>query len=350
MKHTNILSLSAFSALLLVSGCADEPDVVQHQCDPIPKGHPDRDGLEAIDALGLCGSSAVDVGDGYVVEGDIFIARSTLADKQARHSSLVSTANIRDVTIRVDSDMPNDGGDDDWHAAIQQAIADWNAVPFNLVRLVPTTSTEADITITSSFLEDDVLARSDWPSGGEAGRFIQINLSFENNWPLTEEQKHRNALHEIGHAIGLRHTNWATYNESGASNIPGTPTSDPESVMNQGQWSNSTGLTANDRLAIRLVYPEIVTHLNEYAGCSGGTPRLASTWGGTLVQPTIEWQLERKIGSTWSQVYRGTGQTWTFNVPTGTTLQARVRGRSSEGWSVYRNVTKTAPSCNTPPQ
>ncbi|MBZ0236049.1 MAG: hypothetical protein K8M05_27220 [Deltaproteobacteria bacterium] len=352
-------SRPSFAALcglaLLASACASDhaDEVPLYTCDPVPKGHPDRDMLEAIDEMGLCGSSAVDMGDSYLVEGDIRVAKSTLTDKQARTSTLVSTANIRAVTVRVADNIPNNGGVDDWRGAVQGAIAVWNAVPYNLVRLEYVTSGTPDIMFRSDLggLPDQQAADATFPSNGEPGGDVAVNLDFDGDAPLTDGQKLFLAVHEIGHCIGLRHTNWSPLGESGAVHISGTPSSDSASVMNGGTAGfEFAGLSSYDALAIRLIYPEVVTMNVEFTGCSNGTPRMAATWGGTLVQPTIEWQLERNTNGAWSQVYRGTGHTWTFSVPTGTSLKLRVRGRSAEGWSLYRSITRTAPGCNTLPQ
>lgn len=285
-----------------------------------------------------------------------------LGDKQARHQTLVSTASIRAVTVRVDASIPNDGGVDDWRVAVQSAIGVWNAVPNNLVRMTLVTTDTADITFRSDEgeglpeLSDDTAADAEFPlSTGKPGRKVRVNLDLtvfgDYDAPLTHDQKLLIAVHELGHCIGLRHTNWRIYDDQSAIDIAGTPTTDSSSVMNAATAGSSfVGLSSNDSLAIRLIYPEIVTMVVEYTGCTNGVPRMAATWGGTLVQPTIEWQLDRYSGGVWSQVYRGTGQNMTFSVPTGTALKLRVRGRSAQGWSLYRTVTQTAPSCSTLPQ
>src|SRR5207248_9168131 len=62
-----------------------------------------------------------------------------------------------------------------------------------------------------------------------------------------------------GHAIGLRHTNWQgleTAAPFGANQIPGTPQTDANSVMNSGtglrEWA---GFSTYDKLAGFWLYP-----------------------------------------------------------------------------------------------
>ncbi|HUQ04560.1 MAG TPA: M57 family metalloprotease [Kofleriaceae bacterium] len=284
-------------------------------------------------------------------------------EKQARASSLVGTAKVRELRVRVDSSIPSGGGVDDWRAAVRAATDVYNDVPNNLVRMTYVVTGPADITFlsdevgTEPELGDDTAADATLPVNGLAGDRVRVNLDLtvfgDFDAPLTHEQKLFIAVHELGHCIGLRHTNWRIWDQGDpdAIDIPGTPTTDGASVMNAGTAGDSfVGLSASDSLAIRTIYPEIVAMVVEYTGCPSGTPRMAATWGGTLVQPTLEWQLERKVGTTWSQVYLGTGSTWSVNVPTGTSLQLRVRGRSAEGWSLWRTISKTAPSCGSLPQ
>jgi hypothetical protein len=70
---------------------------------------------------------------------------------------------------------------------------------------------------------------------------------------LSADEKIWAITHELGHIVGLKHTN-----ESAGTYIPGTPVSDPNSLMNStltvvlgGNW-----FTQGDYTAIHTLYPQ----------------------------------------------------------------------------------------------
>ncbi len=68
-------------------------------------------------------------------------------------------------------------------------------------------------------------------------------------------------VHELGHCIGFRHTNWAQILETagtiGAVHIPGTPVgTDSKSVMNGNAGNTSwDGFSSYDIIAAQTIYP-----------------------------------------------------------------------------------------------
>ncbi|MFA0960176.1 M57 family metalloprotease [Roseivirga sp. BDSF3-8] len=208
--------------------------------------------------------------DFYLVEGDILFYKDDYAKdgpstEQASTNALISRGNQNNVTVRIDGSMPS-GGADNWRPEIQQAINDWNSVGCSRIRLVLTTSSTADITIRSDFgaLGNNVIASASFPSNGNPGSFIQVNFDFLNNTNVSSGQKRYNMVHEFGHCLGFRHTNWAGRNEGvgtvGANYIPQTPVNDSNSIMNGGTALNSwVGFSSFDVKALQNIYPALNT-------------------------------------------------------------------------------------------
>lgn len=104
----------------------------------------------------------------------------------------------------------------------------------------------------------DVIAAAEFPSNGNSGFKVLVNLDFYNNYPVTDAGKLYNMVHEIGHCLGFRHSNMQIIGEPqlGAGLIPGTPSSDANSVMNGGTALNTwNGFSAYDVIAAQTLYP-----------------------------------------------------------------------------------------------
>jgi hypothetical protein len=114
---------------------------------------------------------------------------------------------------------------------------------------------------------------ADAPFSGWPGPTIEVNTAYTGT-PNNDLTKLRNMVHELGHAIGFRHTNWQTNDcdnspcqpgEYGANQIPNTPPTDAASVMNGGtateEWA---GFSQNDSLATTYLYPTMCTPSSAY--------------------------------------------------------------------------------------
>lgn len=223
--------------------------------------------IQKITNLGLNGKTAVDMGDYYLVEGDIMVTKSALNAgnsqksllKQAQWSSLVTMYNVQRITLYVDPSIPTSGSDN-WREAVQAAISEWNSTNSS-IRMSYTTNPSADIIISSDkgSLGNNVLAQGSWPDGYKPGKTIIINLDFLSDYQMSASQKKYNVVHELGHCVGLRHTNWYGSEPTGTT-IPNTPNSgsnpDPNSVMNGGTALNSwNGFSNYDLIAFSTLYP-----------------------------------------------------------------------------------------------
>lgn len=261
-------------------------------------------------ALGFRPDMIVDQGSYFQVEGDIRINKSDLRGSAVRlpasgipdprfqytSTALVSAANVHTIVV----DLSGLATDTSWQNAARDALTQWNGVPGSYVKMVE--GSPANITVTFAVLDPGVVGLGSFPSNGATGATIQIDrYKWFNGAPLPYSAKLRNMVHELGHTIGFRHTNWNQVDCSngcgnnagsvGANHVSGTPTSggDANSVMN-GATATQTwiGFSSNDQLAVARVYP------------------LPSPTGLTLTHPsgTVQLSWNAVAGATGYQVQR----------------------------------------------
>ena len=281
LKRKNSILLFASSLLIAIIG------IISCEKDTILTSHEEKISQNDIDLIIQMGFDTVGLeqrGCFYIVEGDIMLRKDKLNEysfsrsngrtlRQARVNSLIDFDNQIDITVRVDNSIPTSESDN-WRTEIQQAINDWNGIADTRIHLVYTTNSIADITISSDggVLYDGnysnfVLAQASWPLGGNAGPTIIINLNAGADRIFTSSQKRYNMVHELGHCLGLRHTNWSGLGESNGIGIPGTPNTgsnpDPNSVMNGGTALNSwIGFSNYDKIAIQNLYPGLKVNVS----------------------------------------------------------------------------------------
>lgn len=225
----------------------------------------DRDPLvERLVEMGFSRDQIADAGDYFVVEGDIRFDKKALAAAPrtpARggpaRQRVVSTISGTRRTIRVNLaavQAENVG----WANATRAAMANWssaNGADITLVEGLP-----ADMTISfdndANFVWPCTVAEGSFPIAGAPGPTVRINRLYAASY--TAGQQTWIMTHELGHNLGLAHTN-----SSDGTLIPGTPNSDAGSVMNSGAafpgcppaapaWS---AFSNGDLLAARTLYP-----------------------------------------------------------------------------------------------
>jgi len=221
-------------------------------------------------ALGLTADGAYKSGDGYIAEGDIFLDDAILNSVPDQQSIVVAgvehyrTTNLvtglpRTIRVRYAGSYTSISN------AINAAIARYNARGLLLTFLRVTSSPNITIYDVSGV---SYIASAGFPSGGNPYSQILFNVAY-SGWvanTLTSV-----LAHEMGHCIGMRHTDLACreyscggahYNEGsagvGAIWIPGTPTAcnaDPSSWMLAciGNGVNRP-FNANDKVALNYLY------------------------------------------------------------------------------------------------
>jgi hypothetical protein len=234
-----------FIAVLLLTACKKEA----HEAQSIQQNEISQETLSQIKALGFGTGSVQKVEDGYLVEGDIVLTKEHLESKPATEFLRVGdeeqyrTFNLvgglpRTITVRVSAALPNNAA---YVTALNAAIARYNLL--NLRIKFARVTVGGNIVLNPAPAGAGYYASAGFPAGGNP--YPQILVNNPVLGPCAAVTKTSVIAHELGHCIGMRHTDYmnrsfscggAAVNEGagamGAVWIPGTPVgADPNSWM-----------------------------------------------------------------------------------------------------------------------
>lgn len=254
----------ALVVVALLTGCQKEESlVVNNQVS--------KEALSKIHHLGFSTTNVQQIENGYLVEGDIFLSEKELnavpdrqllrvgTEEQYHTYNLVSRL-PRVITISISNRLPSS-----YIASLDEAIARYNAE--GLLITFKRVSSGADISLVRG--SGSYLASAGFPTAaGDPHNLIKVNSNYIGKSP---NQSYLASIlaHEIGHCIGMRHTDYMdrsyscggqTANEGastvGAIQVPGTPAAaDPNSWMLAciGTGQNRP-FNANDKTALNFLY------------------------------------------------------------------------------------------------
>lgn len=267
----SILSLTALTLFVFGSCSKNDPaTLVDHGISNEVKAR--------ISALGFDPVDAVAVDNGYVVEGDIFLSEEDLNKPAEIHSLNVAnaeqyrTTNLvtglpRTITVYIKTGNGGNNLPTSYGAALDEAINRYNAENL-LLTFTRVYTSGANINITKG--TGSFLASSGFPSGGNPYNSVKVNSNALGSNPGTNYLGTILA-HEIGHCIGMRHTDYADRSFScgggyanegsagvGAIYIPGTAVGPYDDATSWMLACISTGqnrpFNANDKTALNYLY------------------------------------------------------------------------------------------------
>lgn len=205
----------------------------------------------------------------FRLDGDVDVTADQLrelqgmdanGEKQYRTNNLVSDNNISVIGYTGSGyNLTNT-----MRTALQWAVNNYNALNTNKnFSLSFSSSTNADIVVYRNIGNNGAGGVAGFPSGGQPYKWVQIYNGMSNYNTNTNEHV---ITHEIGHCMGLRHTDWFSRQSCGQSGesagstgavlIPGTPSGyDANSVMLACFSSNEDGeFGFYDRVALETIY------------------------------------------------------------------------------------------------
>lgn len=205
----------------------------------------------------------------FLVDDDVAVTKEQLVELQQLDAALEKqyhTNNLVSITTINVVGYTGSGYNltSKMRTALSWAVNNYNALNTNIqFNLRFAASTNGDIIVYRNISNNNAGGVAGFPSGGRPYKWVQLYNGMNNYDTNTNEHV---ITHEIGHCMGLRHTDWfsrascgedgESAGSTGANYIPGTPSgSDPNSVMLACFGSGEDGeFGFYDRVALEYLY------------------------------------------------------------------------------------------------
>lgn len=213
--------------------------------------------------LFLMGFDTLDVADAgkyYLVENDVLIDKSSINSYVQTRQYTTNFVVKSGILIRISIDGSTISNTSGWMEAMRQVADIYHEYAgFDFVFV----DSQPDIVVSKGILYPaQVCAQGVFPSSNEKpGDHIYINNYFYEDIDsyLTHSQKVFLLMHELGHNLGLRHSDCKKKGEDskyGMNLVPGTPESDENSYMNSSTCGKDwTHMSVSDAATLATLWP-----------------------------------------------------------------------------------------------
>jgi len=259
-------------AILFFNGCDKEeilPDELNAAEEQVADLDPETERMAAylVSDYGFARKDITATATDLIAEGDIAFPKENFWElygqpegsfKHYRHTNLISD---RVVNVRFASNVP-----DAWKVAYRDAMNKWTlAGEFGGEAVQFRECAECPVQLTVSYVNLNLIgvlnsmtpAATQFPtSTGLPGATSKINSAYTGT--LSSSHKLWVAVHELGHAIGMRHTDSGEGTLIQTSNSACNTGTDPNSVMRHPVIGKFSSFTPCDIAAYRQIYPFIL--------------------------------------------------------------------------------------------